>query len=233
MSSSPSPKKASADKEMKTHSSVQKTATPSLAEQILAGHKTFGTTPNERGKVPNTFDADVSDERQLAAINGILDEAKELGLKVGHSQIDGAGFGLFAARKFSKGTRLLEYVGEALTESAYTTRYPDRKNAPPCYVISPRAKTYVDAVKFTASNAARFINRPPPGGRANVKLTTHGNILTMRPINAGDELLMSYGVDYHTPSSAKRRDAPVVLTAPPAKRAATASAAATSAAASS
>lgn len=98
-----------------------------------------------------------------------------------------AGLGLFAARPFKKGERIIEYVGRTISNAeAYTSRSK--------YLFEVNARRTIDGVART--NIARYINhscRPncePEIERGRIFIDARKNI------RAGEELSYDYGKEY-------------------------------------
>ena len=67
------------------------------------------------------------------------------------------GYGVFAARRIRKGTRLIEYTGERLTPSAADARYDDDHSEPPHVLLfTVDRRTVIDA--GVGGNEARYVN---------------------------------------------------------------------------
>ncbi len=98
-----------------------------------------------------------------------------------------AGLGLFAARPFKKGERVIEYVGRVISiAEEYTSRSK--------YLFEVNKRKTIDGVE--RSNIARYINhscRPncePEIERGRVYIDA------VKSIKAGDELSYDYGEEY-------------------------------------
>jgi len=116
------------------------------------------------------------------------------------------GLGAFATRHIPKGTRIIEYAGERLTEAQADDRYPD--------VLGARHHTFLFAIDgdividaAVDGNEARFINHScDPNCDA---IVDEGRIWieSTRDIAVGEELGYDYAYELeerHTPE-AKRR----------------------------
>jgi SET domain-containing protein len=67
------------------------------------------------------------------------------------------GKGAFARKKIKKGTRIIEYIGERISNKEADKRYDDdATDRPHTFLFTVDAKTIIDAA--VGGNAARFIN---------------------------------------------------------------------------
>ena len=98
-----------------------------------------------------------------------------------------AGLGLFAARFFRKGERIIEYVGRTISNTeAYTSRSK--------YLFEVSARRTIDGTART--NIARYINHScRPNCEPEIE---HGHIFidARKNIRAGEELSYDYGKEY-------------------------------------
>jgi len=136
---------------------------------------------------------------------------------VRESQIPNAGNGLFALQPISKGTYLMDYEGEVLTETEYFLRYPDGQGRYVAGIPEPlpllpdygpaaalSEPTYIDGSDASQSNLARYMNSAPPEEKngANVvwKKQRFGvrsmHFYALRAMEAGEELCFDYGANY-------------------------------------
>ena len=98
-----------------------------------------------------------------------------------------AGLGLFAAEPIPKGVRVIEYVGNLLTEAQYQA-----SGSSYLFDIGPKA-TLDGAPRW---NRARYINH---SCKPNCTTKTRGFrvfIHSIRAVKAGEELTYDYGSDY-------------------------------------
>lgn len=106
------------------------------------------------------------------------------GVRVGRSS---AGLGLFAARPFKKGERIIEYVGRTISNAeAYTSRSK--------YLFEVNARRTIDGTART--NIARYINHScRPNCEPEIE---RGRIFidARKAIKAGEELTYDYGKEY-------------------------------------
>lgn len=106
------------------------------------------------------------------------------GLRVGRAS---AGLGLFAARPFKKGERIIEYVGRTLTTAE---QYSSRSK----YLFEVHSRKTIDGA--ARANIARYINhscRPncePEIERGRIFIDATKNI------QAGEEFTYDYGTEY-------------------------------------
>ncbi len=97
------------------------------------------------------------------------------------------GLGLFSARPFKKGERIIEYVGRTISNAeAYTSRSK--------YLFEVNARRTIDGAART--NIARYINHScRPNCEPEIE---HGRIFidARKNIRAGEELSYDYGKEY-------------------------------------
>ncbi len=107
------------------------------------------------------------------------------------SQISGEG--AFALRRIRKGTRIIEYLGERVSQDEADRRYDDDgQEHPRVLLFSVDDRTVIDA--GVNGNDARFINHScDPNCRA---VTSRGrvHIWAIRDISAGEELTYDYNL---------------------------------------
>lgn len=126
---------------------------------------------------------------------------KKFVLKVRRSGIPGAGQGLFTETRVEKGDAIIEYSGERLTWPQVRARYPDLSLMG--YVFYVGRNHWVDPSR-RLSCLARYAN--DARGRTRVKgLRNNAEfqvfrgvpyVVATRRIEAGGEILVSYGKDY-------------------------------------
>jgi len=124
------------------------------------------------------------------------------------------GLGLFAVRPLRRGTFLMDYLGESLTEAEFTERYAEGGVADyglELDGIAPwDAPVFVDARDPAKSNPARYMNHASDDN-CNVRKVKQRlpfralRLYAARDIQAGDELLWDYGPDYWRGREDKRR----------------------------
>ncbi|MBP9821621.1 MAG: SET domain-containing protein [Candidatus Pacebacteria bacterium] len=105
-------------------------------------------------------------------------------LRVGKTK---TGLGLFAARAFKRGERVIEYVGEIISTDDANTRGGK-------YLFEINSKITIDGK--ARSNVARYINH---GCKPNCEARTSKNrvfIHAARAITPGEELTYDYGTEY-------------------------------------
>lgn len=116
------------------------------------------------------------------------------------SKIKGAGKGLFTTRDIKKGERVLEYLGEIVTEAELDRR---AENDIFGYAFYITKKKCVDAY-YTPNELARYANDAKGVTRVqglnnnccyNIYKKS-GWIMAEKNIKAGDEIFVSYGAEY-------------------------------------
>lgn len=104
-----------------------------------------------------------------------------------------AGRGAFALRPIQKGTRIIEYVGERITQAEADRRYDDTLSPHPHVLLfSVDEQTAIDAA--VGGNDSRFINHScAPNCRAS---TRRGRVYiwSLRHIASGEELTYDYNL---------------------------------------
>ena len=119
-------------------------------------------------------------------------------LVVKRSTIPDAGKGLFTRKFIPKGTRIVEYTGKITTWK--DVNHDDGSNV---YIYYLKRYHVIDARHHTKvlaryANDARGLQRPK-GFRNNSQYVNDENriyIQALRDIDAGDEILVSYGKEY-------------------------------------
>ena len=120
------------------------------------------------------------------------------GLRVKPSQIQNAGFGLYATKRLAKNARVAPYTGEQRTRDQITQEYGTDTGQ---YVLCRSDAECFDASK-TNSSLARFANdahgttfknnaKFTPGAQSGTPL-----LRTTKAIPAGREIYVSYGREY-------------------------------------
>jgi uncharacterized protein len=120
--------------------------------------------------------------------------------EVKKSKIPGSGKGLFTKIDFKKGARIIEYLGEIITEKELDERAEKDIYGYAFYVSK---KKCIDAY-YTPNELARFANDAK--GITRVKginnnccyeiYKNRGWIKAEKDIKAGDEIFVSYGAEY-------------------------------------
>jgi uncharacterized protein len=115
-----------------------------------------------------------------------------------------AGMGLYAARAYRRGERIMEYTGELLNEEQFEARYGGEKLGR--YVLEISKKRFIDARDAATSGPARYVNDCRRGDKErgackgnNVQTRAHGKrafLYAARSIAPGDELFWNYGRSY-------------------------------------
>lgn len=120
--------------------------------------------------------------------------------EVKKSKIPGAGKGLFTLKDFKKGDRIIEYLGEIITEAECDRRAEKDEYG---YIFYISKRRYIDAFHMPEV-LARFANDAK--GLTKIKglknncsyeIWKHrGWIKAEKDIAAGEEILVSYGAEY-------------------------------------
>ena len=114
--------------------------------------------------------------------------------------------GAFATKDIPRGTRIIEYAGEKISNSEADRRYDDDKmRRHHTFLFTLNGRTCVDAA--VGGNAARFINHSCDPNCDAVVEDGRIWIETIRDIAPGEELAYDYAYvldERHTPA-AKRR----------------------------
>jgi SET domain-containing protein len=114
-----------------------------------------------------------------------------------------AGVGAFATQKIKKGTRIIEYTGERISNAEADRRYDeDKMKSHHTFLFTLTSRTVVDAA--VGGNEARFINHScAPNCEAVIEDGKRIYIEALRDIPVGAELVYDYQyerTDDHTVS---------------------------------
>ena len=110
------------------------------------------------------------------------------------------GKGVFAVTHIPKGTRLIEYTGELLTEKQVDRRYA-RDDNPHTFLFALDEGMVIDATN--GGNSARWINHSCAPNCEAVDDKNRIYIETLRAIRPGEELSYNYSIELeerHTPA---------------------------------
>ena len=160
-------------------------------------------------------DSDISaEEMNEAEIEYLSDDefipaSTEL-LEIKQSHQQGAGYGLFARRRFERNGVITDYGGTLLSLQEINDRYPpDATHGDPlrCYVYGITRQWYRDA-RYTYGSFGRWINMPPRGVNANARLVPNRRTLTisvraLRHIEPGEEITVAYNRPGDRPPAAR------------------------------
>lgn len=126
------------------------------------------------------------------------ESAAALGLKV--RAAEGMGRGLFATRALEEGVVIGQYTGDVLDVTDFVTRYPDGGKERGDYVVRVSPEWWIDAACEARSNHTRFINHAdaPNVGAFGDELGDAPRLVlfTLKPVAAGEQLLLDYGPGY-------------------------------------
>jgi SET domain-containing protein len=103
------------------------------------------------------------------------------------------GYGVFAARRIRKGTRIFEYLGERVSHAVADSRYEDKDpsdNHTFLFVVD--AKTVIDA--GVNGGDARFVNHSCDPNCESVVVGKRIFIDAIRTIRSGEELAYDYEI---------------------------------------
>jgi SET domain-containing protein len=122
-------------------------------------------------------------------------------IEVRRSRIQGRG--VYAARPIRRGTRIIEYTGEVLTEKQLDARYKDdAADDPRTYLFQVDENRFVDAT--VTGNEARFINHScKPNCEVEIR-RRRIYIVALRNIKTGEELSYDYALEIEEDPSAER-----------------------------
>jgi SET domain-containing protein len=110
-------------------------------------------------------------------------------IEVRHSPIHG--FGVFAARKIRKGTRIVEYLGERVTHAVADSRHEGKDpNDNHTFLFTVDRRTVIDG--GVDGNEARFINHACAPNCESVITARRVFIEAIKTIQAGEELSYDY-----------------------------------------
>lgn len=104
-----------------------------------------------------------------------------------------AGQGAFAVRPIPKGTRVIEYLGERISQDEADRRYDDTLvEHPRVLLFTVDDRRVIDA--GVGGNAARFINHSCEPNCKSVTRRGRVHIWAIRRISAGEELTYDYNL---------------------------------------
>lgn len=124
---------------------------------------------------------------------------RDKGLRIKQSTIPGAGLGLFATKRIPRNTRIVAYEGEQLSRDQVEERYPG--NTIGEYTLCGSNAVGCKDGRKTNSGAARFANDSRGTSKTNNARFNRAGQLSLRttnnrPVQAGAEILVSYGPEY-------------------------------------
>ncbi|HVN45875.1 MAG TPA: SET domain-containing protein-lysine N-methyltransferase [Steroidobacteraceae bacterium] len=103
------------------------------------------------------------------------------------------GLGVFAARRISKGTRIIEYLGERVSHAEADRRYEHKDaNDAHTFLFIVDARTVIDA--GVGGNEARFVNHSCDPNCESVIENRRVFIEAVRRIEPGEELTYDYQI---------------------------------------
>jgi len=128
---------------------------------------------------------------------------EHVGVVIRESNIPGCGLGLFASRSFSRGERIASYGGEVISSQELATRYSkmiDAETGEYLVVTAPYAlgihgsDNTRDGARIRG--AGSYVNATLGTGRRPNSPLGNRYVRASRKINAGEEILCSYGAEY-------------------------------------
>ncbi len=104
------------------------------------------------------------------------------------------GLGAFATRRIRRGARIIEYLGERISDAEADRRYDDDvADRPHTFLFTVDADTVIDGA--VNGNAARFINHACDPNCEAVDDDGRIFIEALRPIRVGEELVYDYRLE--------------------------------------
>jgi len=116
---------------------------------------------------------------------------------VRHSPIHGRG--VFALRRIPKGTRVIEYRGERISNEEADRRHEETNQGPFTLLFEVDESTIIDA--GVGGNSARYINHSCSPNCESVNDDGHIFIEARRDIRPGEELSYDYRLETEEPMS--------------------------------
>jgi SET domain-containing protein len=112
-------------------------------------------------------------------------------VEVRHSRVHG--YGVFALRRIRKGTTVLEYLGERVSQAEADARYANRHSRDNhTFLFTIDSKTVIDA--GVGGNEARYINHGCEPNCESAALEKRIFIEALRTIQPGEELTYDYQI---------------------------------------
>ncbi|KAJ3455779.1 hypothetical protein MRS44_017261 [Fusarium solani] len=118
-------------------------------------------------------------------------------LALGQSQLEGVGYGLFAAEFIAQGDFIIEYVGELITHDEGVRRearrgdvFDEESNISYVFMLLENEGIWVDAAIY--GNLSRYINHASEKSDGDKR----GCNITPRILYAGEELFFNYGENF-------------------------------------
>lgn len=120
-------------------------------------------------------------------------------VRIGQSDIPGAGRGVFALLDMPSLRILSRYHGRLLSRDEVDILYDSSTQNCPTYLLAFKKGKHAWFIDADLGNPhwTTLVNDPRGTQlNANMKFTKHGRLKTIRRIRAGEELLVDYGSDY-------------------------------------
>jgi SET domain-containing protein len=112
-------------------------------------------------------------------------------VEVRHSRVHG--YGVFALRRIRKGTTVLEYLGERVSQAQADARYANRNSRDNhTFLFTIDSKTVIDA--GVGGNEARYINHGCEPNCESAAFEKRIFIEALRTIQPGEELTYDYQI---------------------------------------
>lgn len=170
------------------------TTAKKTSQRAKPASKTTAKVPSKTApKVPSKTTAKVPSKTSKAAPNALAFAIKRSGIQ---------GKGAFALQPIAKGDRLIEYVGERVSQNEAARRYDDaamRRHHTFLFTISSR--TCIDGNR--EGNEARYFNHSCSPNCETEVVRGRVYILTRRSVAAGEELTYDYNYDLDGPITAE------------------------------
>lgn len=166
-----------------------------------------GCGANERADPLNAHDDEL---HSTGCQNVALQRGLSKPVLMGESQLDGCGYGLFAAADISQDEYVIEYTGELISHDEGVRRearrgnvFDETSNSSYLFTLLDTEGIWVDAAIY--GNLSRYINHAGDGDKKGANVTPKILYVTgefrirftaMRDIKCGEELFFNYGENF-------------------------------------